>query len=432
MDRIAWTDGKLPSASGERPSPGCGRSTLRPLAFLLACIAHSNAQTTTPRVPDSLEWRVAVRATEELAITSDGTEVVVHGPGGRLHQGGKVRTLECGNDRESLDPRVPDLLVTDFVPMSSCPGTPALWRKSGAGWTRLRNLPAHEILIARWTKGRALLATVPWREGPPWGYSLALVPGGAAPRPEPAGVDSSHGDRRTCHTRLQDPLHLWTFASGDIFLVGGGECPAPLASKVVVEHWVQGATRSRFDRLPIESLTGAIAPARDNLWLAGPLSHGEKDRIVHFDGKGWTLLPNPIQDTIVRIAWQAADDVDPESMWILSDSLLWRWMEPRTVLGGGEAKAFALPPRCPEPGTLAIRDGHPWIACGTVVHTTDPGIEPLDWPFASGAPCPRRWIPGTAGPPSSGCSHRERDGGGSEVLGPTRKIEAPRPIPLVD
>lgn len=353
-----------------------------------------------------LDWRVAARSTQDLFVVADEREVRILGDGGMLRLRGSRLDSACREDREQhLDD--PGLIVTDFVPMSSCPGTPALWRRSGPGWKRLRTLETNDLLSASWTRKRTLLALVPWGEGPPWGYDLAVAGGGPAPRPERAGSFLRGDDTVPCRTRLQDPLRMWTFPRGEVHVLGGGECPEPISPNLVHERWAPGSATSRIERVPLAELQAAAAGGPDNLWLAGPVDYGGASRLAHFDGRGWSLVLPPVGGTIVSLAWERAHDLEAEGLWIRTDSVLARWSWPRQT-GGGDLDSFALPESCSTPGAFAVRDGHPWISCGTTVRTTDTTLTEVVWPYVAGNECGRRWIGSPA--PGTGCSSIRQTG----------------------
>lgn len=371
--------------------------------FLLALHTFLLAAAAAPR---ELDWRVAARSTQDLYVSAEGHEVRIHGDGGMLRQRGSRLDSACLEDREHLLAD-PSLLATDFVPMSSCPGTPALWRRAGPGWTRLRTLETHDLLSASWARGRTLLALVPWGEGPPWGYDLAVAEGGSAPRPERAGSFLRDDDTVPCRTRLQTPLRLWAFPTGEVHVLGGGECPEPLSASVVHERWASGSPKSRIERVPLSELAASAAGAPDNLWLAGPVATHGALRLAHFDGRGWSLAQPPVPGPIADLAWEDAHDLESEALWIKTDSVLVRWALPRQG-GGGDLDSFAFPEGCAAPGSFALRDGHPWISCGTTIHTTDTTLTEVAWPYAAGNGCRRRWIGAPA--PGAGCSRIRQAG----------------------
>jgi len=371
---------------------------LLPIAALLLTAADP--------APAVLDWRPVVRANQDLHVSGGNDGILVHGDGGRFRLRGDHADSVCLDDREVLPGTSPDLLATDFVPMSSCPGSPALWRRQGKGWRHLRPLEAHDILSSPWTEGRTLLALVPWGEGPPWGYDLAVAGGGVAPRPARAGWTVRSGDSLRCRTRLQEPLALWAFPEGEVHVLGSGECPDALSTSLVHEHWAAGSSASRIDRIPLADLRASAAPSSDNIWLLGPLSDDSALHLAQFDGREWLLVRPPVPGTIRNLAWQGAGDA-PEALWILTDSVLWRWSEPRLPHGGGELASFRLPVGCDAPGSLAVRGDHPWIACGGTVSTTDPDVAERPWPFSAGNDCARRWIGRPA--PGKGCLESVHD-----------------------
>ncbi len=345
----------------------------------------------------SLGWHTALQGNDAFSLSVGEEKLLIWGSGGVLVYSADTLTAHCLEDREywAVGGRY---LVTDYSPMSACPGQPRLWKPQGNGWKYIQDIDAHEIVLANWTHQRTLLLEIPWRLGPPWGYTLRSLPSGKAPSPQASP---------NCYTRLQDPQALLTFSSGAVVVIGARECPENLAGSMVVESFSPGKSTSIIERLPIMSLQSLSAPSADNIWLAGPIPRQENTWLVYSDGQGWSLLPLPMADSLLDMAWEDSADGDYESLWLLGPHTLWQWQEPRSPGGGVEPYAWALPEQCAEPTVVQVFRHHLWLVCANTVFTTDPQVQLRNWPWENAAGCQRnfRGSPQASGDP--GCGHSE-------------------------
>jgi len=371
-----------------------------------------------------------VKAEDELDVSPLtfvpwGDELAVRGQGGWARLVGTRLESECLAERESILHGASAWLATDFMPMSACPGSPALWQRQGTNWRFSRELRAHDLLTAAWTPGRTLAVTIPWRFGPPWGYELTVLEGGAAPRPTRAGPSGPKGDAGRCYTRLQEPQALLAFPTGELFVFGMGECPAIEAERVVVERWGVRGGKPVFERLPLAYLGEVAAPAPDNLWLQGTFVGDNRSVLLHFDGLGWTLLPPPLSDPLTGLAWEAATEEDVEALWLLTARSLWRWSSPREPGGVAEPVAFALPAGCQVPSQLRQLRHELWLSCHSGIYTTNGAIQPLAERLDDPSPCEQRLErPQPRSPRDSKLSPRNREFD-SPCGGPSRPFDAP-------
>ncbi|MBN2195149.1 MAG: hypothetical protein JW751_20190 [Polyangiaceae bacterium] len=267
-------------------------------------------------------------------------------------------------------------LVADLNAFSACPDGPArVLRWSGREWRPVARRAAHQLLVAPWVGGAALVVEVPYRLGPPWGYELALFdapPGAAAPRPRRVRHNGAMGD---CYTELEHPLALLTSAAGAALVLGsdwcrprtaGGELEAESAG-AIVEHFAPGATRGELFPAPVAlEVTRPVFAGKgpEDLWIAGPGS-GATTTLAHFDGRGWSTLEVPY-DPISHLAADVAG-----TLWMattLDDRpALWRRRP------GAADERIPLPNELGELLALELdAAGQAWIVGGSGVYRTVP------------------------------------------------------------
>jgi hypothetical protein len=296
--------------------------------------------------------------------------------------------------------------------------------------------------VSKWWPGSSLVAVVPKRTGPPWGYELMVLEKNRTPP-----VAQRAGKRRLseCHTRLSDLEALLAFESGEIF-VFGTECPLlpkePVFDEdgnqleqeseplpvVAVESWTKGARRSSFAALPLSELSRTFALGPTDIWAAGAIKDGEWG-VTHFDGIGWNLLPQRFADPIHSLFVKRSPGSAERIVLAVGRRLL--------EIVRGDIKEHEVPANCAPVGAR-LHEEHWWVDCTTdydlSIYTTDLSIRTFAFPATdadkpyvdwTGAKLPKLDPKG----PSVGCGRKEfsLDGDASATPhGKRRRRSTPR------
>jgi hypothetical protein len=269
-----------------------------------------------PTPPDSL-YLAAVIDGEFAKLTVLGEAVLLRhetdGLGlGRLTPSGFVRDeslvtgiAACGfGGRDQLSGRFPQAawLVRNLQPYSACPDGPAsIFRWKGNRWEVQDVLGAHQLLVAPWKRGSALMVEAPYRDGPPWGYELRVL---GAPGLRPPAPTRRARKRGGCYTVLDWPVALLTSLDGAATVVGSSRCTGAgvdddepsTGGGPVLEYFAPGATRGRVVPVPL----GGVVPAelqvrgRDagDVWIGATVSEAPS-LIVHWNGQSFTRIKGP-------------------------------------------------------------------------------------------------------------------------------------------
>jgi hypothetical protein len=271
-----------------------------------------------------------------------------------------------------------------FSPMSACPRRSTLVQLVGEKWVPRRELNVHDLEVSAWLPGSSLAAITPRRAGPPWGYELVVLElNRRAPVPERAGKTRAEG----CHTRLSTAQTLAAFTTGEIF-VFGIECPllpketvnehgetvtedAEWKPAVAVESWKAGATKSRFDVLPLRELSRIFPVGPRDIWVFGSVTETVWG-FAHFDGTAWQLAPQ-------RFDHQLEAPLPPRASSGAEGLILRAGRLLESVQG--EAREHQLPAGCAAV-SMQLHDEQLWITCDDgAIYTTDSRIQPFQFPL---------------------------------------------------
>jgi len=270
-------------------------------------------------------------------------------------------------------------LVKDLNPWSACPEGPAhVFRWNGKRWNLESTLAAHQVFVAPWTRGSALMVEVPHRTGPPWGYELRVLGGPAglkAPKPRRA----QHAEAG-CYSELETPLALVTGRDGSALVLGQSRCGSPsddevLRDDAVVEYFAPKAKTGRIYAVPFTGSSEGLAFfAREprDFWVAGTAG-GEGSVLARFDGRRWTQTKGP------PAAISAFGVAAAGAVWALArkDGVGSVWHRPP---GGGFAQV-PLPPEAGEPRSLRVRgSGDAWLIAERGIYSTATAAHVLTWP----------------------------------------------------
>jgi hypothetical protein len=401
-------------------------SLLNPLLILSGAAFESMGAvgpSDPPSPPDSL-YLVAVIDGEFAKLTVLGDAVLLRhetdGLGlGRLSPNGFVRDeslasgiASCGfGERAWLSGRFPEgaWLVRNLQPYSACPAGPAsIFRWKGERWKIQEVIGAHQLLVAPWKRGSALMVEAPYRDGPPWGYELRVLAGPAGLRPPaPTRVARKRGG---CYTVLDWPVALLTSGNGAAVVVGSSRCTGASEddegsrnSGPVIEYFAPGASRGRVLPVPL----GGVEPSdlqvrgRDagDVWIVASVSDAPSS-LAHWNGQGWTRTKGP-PGSLVGLGADAAG-----ALWVLSriahhenpervpkpsrdatqpaepagaarDETAVVWRKPR-------GKAFArvaLPNEAGSPLDLTVdQKGRVWVTAQNGIYGTMRPASVLRWP----------------------------------------------------
>jgi hypothetical protein len=214
-------------------------------------------------------------------------------------------------------------LFDDFHPWSVCPPPARLFRRSKSGTWKLQGMiRAHWIDMGPWTGGSTLIAEVPLRAGPPWGYTLRTVGGARAPIPKQWSRAPKSGE---CWTELEFPLALFSNTGGEALVVAVSRCkPARDESGAddvdfaVAERFNRDGTSARV-ALPVALPSNAAVVGRGPhaVWTIGTDAE-DRTALVSGSGRGFEITDYLPRGTTVL-------DADAEgNVWTLQDGVLAR------------------------------------------------------------------------------------------------------------
>ncbi len=378
------------SGSAEE-APATTQTTANVATVVVYSPSASTAQTSeSSEEPDAvLPFRLVAQASEPLYLSSDQVGLAILGPGGWARRDDNRFVPDCLPYDSWLLSGAGRWLTVRLHAFSACPNSPQLWHLERSGWKLSRELKVHQMLTSPWRKGKTLAAEVPYRIGPPWGYTLRVLEGGHAPQPQASSHENYSGSRSACYTRLQEPRGMFAFETGEVMIVGASECPSgDHPPRVVIERWGRHGP-SNVERLPLEDWRGSTAPTPDNIWLAGKLPNTDQTWLEQFDGFGWTLLPSPVSEEIVSLTWMDDARDDPSTLWLATQGGLFGVRDPIVALSAQDRPtSYALPDGCSEVTFIKYAAGALWLGCGGKLFTTDTQTEALTWPFSAMDTCP--------------------------------------------
>jgi hypothetical protein len=218
-------------------------------------------------------------------------------------------------------------LLDDFHPWSACPPPARLLRYRADRWQIAGPLAVHWIGLGPWRGGGTLIAEVPRREGPPWGYTLRVVGNGAAPVPQK--VPRPNGDG--CWTELDWPILLSSDEQGHALVLGTVACRANTPAKAelgdegaapppfaVAERFRPGR-RSTLEPLPVvlSSEASAVSRGPDEVFVIGEDEDGGQ-ALVRGTPEAWTLVDR-LDAPLVLLALAPGG-----TLWALRDGALMR------------------------------------------------------------------------------------------------------------
>ena len=336
----------LPSSSGERSAP--------------------------PALPDrdSSPFHLAVRGSFEMSVEHQGRRLVAAaGYYGERIAGGWTTT--CVPEPFALHSGHSLWFARRSTPRATCPEQATLVESTSTGLRTAYAIGAHHLLTARWGEGRTLAAVVPRRTGPPWGYELRLIEGkGYVPKPSVA--PPKEGEPR-CYSRLQHPFALAAFDSGAVVVVGEGECPSAESDSVLVERWTIPRAESQLTRLPLASIAGFVGVSADDLWFVGTVIGSLSKALVHFDGAGFSLLPQRFDQEVSGLAVDAGGK--RTRVLVLGNDQLWVWTPSQAQLD-----TVAIPELCTTPRQIWVESDAWWLGCEEGIFTTNEVEVVFEWP----------------------------------------------------
>lgn len=217
-------------------------------------------------------------------------------------------------------------LFDDFHPWSACPPPARLFRsRQGGPWKLQGALRAHWVAMGPWKKGSTLIAEVPLRSGPPWGYTLRSIGAARAPVPKQWSRAPKSGE---CWTELEAPLALFSNAAGEALVVAASRCiPSAGAPAEEEPANVELAIAERFDKdgtsartpLPValDSNSTVLGHGPHAVWAIGTDAQ-DRTALVASAARGFEIIDHPPAGTALL-------DVDPDgSVWALHDGALQR------------------------------------------------------------------------------------------------------------
>lgn len=324
-----------------------------------------------------------VGTTPIIQYDNDGFALATLGPGRIVRdERWMVGIAHCGDvSTTSFTGRFPGAawLVKDLHAWSACPDDDAhILRWTGAAWRMIETVDAHNVLVAPWQRGSALVVEVPRRPGPPWGYELRLVQAAAGlepPRPTPARRQPDNPSN--CYTELEGPISLTTGADGSALVVGTTRCmndDREPDGRPVAEYFAPGARQGRVLVAPITLGTeAAVAFVRTprGFWVGG-LSKRGRSALARFDGVAWTVTAGP-PGQLLSISVD-----DASAMWALTQSddakVVWQ------KRGSGKWLRVPLPEGASPIESLVVRPGgDAWLVAGRALYSTLPVHEVLSW-----------------------------------------------------
>ena len=254
-------------------------------------------------------------------------------------------------------------LFDDFHPWSVCPPPARLFRRTKTGpWKLQGMLRAHWIDVGPWIGASTLIAEVPLRPGPPWGYTLRTVGSARAPVPKQWSRNPKSG---ACWTELEFPRALFSNSAGEAVVVAVSRCTpvrdedeaeeAPAIDYAVAERFDKDGTSARI-ALPValDSNSAVVGRGPNAVWTLGTDVEG---RTALVRGQGRTF---EITDYLPTGATLLDADTDG-TVWTLQDGALARrgadgvWR--RVPLPAGAGTLVSLHAASPDDVWLVLDDG---------------------------------------------------------------------------
>jgi hypothetical protein len=319
-----------------------------------------------------------------IQYDNDGLALATLGPHGvvkdeRLTVG--IAQCAGGSTTTSFSGRFPGAawLVKDLHAWSACPDDdPHILHWTGSGWQMVETISAHDVLVAPWKRGSALVVEVPRRVGPPLGYELHLLhaPAGLEP-PKPKMASRQPGSLNHCYTELEGPAFLSTGEDGSILLGGTSRCindDRELDGRPVVEYFAPGARRGHVLVAPIKvDMVPAMAFVRmeHGFWVGGA-SAGGRSMLARFDGTTWSKTVGPPGQLLsfsvdgAGSIWAIAQSDDAKVVWRKRAAGKWS----RVPLPQNASPIYSL---------VARRGGDAWLVAGRAVYSTLPVRDVLVW-----------------------------------------------------
>ncbi len=297
-------------------------------------------------------------------------------------------------------------LAARLSPYSACPDEPFLLEHVGKKWELRRFIDAHDLHIERWVANTTIAAVVPYRLGPPFGYELVRVAGGANPPRPMRGPSHPTEPERKCYTELQEPRSLHSFPSGALMVLGAYRCDLPMSEdeaisteeekergRPAIESFAKGSYKSQIFSLPIDEIVSSIEGDSENLFILGKIKESWEEHapyrlaLLSFDGAAVTEIPLDLGDVERLVAGpfgegnvaradapQASIEEDlvraaARQLWFSGARAMW------PASGVGEPLWF--PEGCEAPYTRFWR-GHAWLQCDDGVYTTDLERTPIE------------------------------------------------------
>ncbi len=264
-------------------------------------------------------------------------------------------------------------LFDDFHAWSACPPPARLYRRQHGGpWKLQGMLRAHWIGVGPWLGTSTLIAEVPLRSGPPWGYTLRATGGARAPVPRQWSRAPKAGG---CWTELEYPRALFSNTAGEALVVGVARCTPPPDAPAdealtepdlaVAERFDKNGTSTRVS-LPValESNSAVIGHGPHAVWAIGTDAQDRTALVAAKDRRFEIIDFVPAQTALL--------DVDPQgNVWTLQEAALVR----RSA--GGEWQHVVMP--VPGESVLGLHAGSPedvWLVLESGVYRTLP-MEPI-------------------------------------------------------
>jgi hypothetical protein len=207
-----------------------------------------------------------------------------------------------------------------------------LYEKNGKGWRQLaRTAPAEWYAgVQSWSNGRTLALVLSMG----YGYRWDVVAGPRGIVPKPSILPPVPNERDFSMPRVR-AVAFSALPSGELFALGSDDSPDATRWTFAVERWASGTPRGVIDVLPkaaenplIAEPTGIFAVGASDVYVYGAL-HEPRDLtsfkvepvgayLVHFDGKGWILVPLPSKGAITSLA------VGDNALWVVSGGSLYK------------------------------------------------------------------------------------------------------------
>lgn len=311
-------------------------------------------------------------------------------------------------------------LFDDHHPWSACPPPARLFRRSKSGnWKLHGMIRAHWLDMGSWTFGSTLIAEVPLRSGPPWGYTLRTMGGARAPTPKQWSRAPKSGE---CWTELEFPLALFSNAAGEALVVAVSRCepsrdesgggdesgetdgdPAQGIELAVAERFNKDGTSARV-ALPVslESNAAVVGRGPDAVWTIGTdaedrtalvrgssrgfeitdyLPRGARVLDADAEGNVWTLHDGALAQRSPQGAWRrvplpagagtvvALHASSAADVWLVLDNGVYRTLTTEPFVAAPrectdeEATRFEVALSVPAPGSARRAKPGPHAAC---------------------------------------------------------------------